>query len=192
MELRYKRYVMVLVIFCGVIFSVKSADARRDSHPWIIRGDFVWIGGVANEWDPIDNLYGLSADILHAVSPNFRIGAELNYATGDEDLLGINVDATWIQLLALGEYNFNADLRSNAIPYVGLGIGAVNAEMEVLFISDDDTSLGLKPYLGLDYFFSESTGINLQIGYLWSESTLFGIDGDTTGFEGKIGISFRF
>ncbi|NIO16386.1 MAG: outer membrane beta-barrel protein [Deltaproteobacteria bacterium] len=186
---------MVLSMFLSLFAFSSDVAAGSNSGPWTFRGSFVYISP-DSDWDPIDELYGFSAEVLYDVGPSFRIGPEINYATGDEDLFGINFEADWLQVLARAEYFIGWGEGGNNSFFLGLGAGMVNVDGTVsimgLSASEDDTSFAFKPFAGCDIFFSDSVGISIQAGYLWAENTIAGIDVDSTGFEGKIGIVFAF
>jgi len=78
-------------------------------------------------------------------------------------------------------------------PFVGLGLGAIHAELEGRAsdgtrFSDDDTDVVIRPAAGLDFHVSETLVLNLEAAYVSPGGSLQDIDFATF----SSGLTFRF
>ena len=111
------------------------------------------------------------------------VGATLS----DNDVL-----ETW-SVFAFAEYNW--DMGTELVPYVGVTISYANAEIDFGdgFDADDD-AFGVGGSLGVKYFISENIAISGALNYEWaSEDIFFEDDGvEDTNFDVDLAMRFFF
>jgi len=203
---RMKRsaFPLFLIVVFAFSFTVVSQVWGRDwDNPWTLRSNIVWLNP-NSDWEPVDRLMGWSLSVLYSWEDYFRLGGEFEWITGEGSytsptLVEVSMDTNWYSLLIMGEFFFSP----NDLPmdlYFNLGAGLIKAEFKssgtVLGIpysdSANDTDFVVKPSIGIDVFISRNVGVNIQLGYLWSEMMLDEVDVDAKGLEGKIGISLFY
>ncbi|MBX9808132.1 MAG: porin family protein [Flavobacteriaceae bacterium] len=119
----------------------------------------------------------------YGVGNNFTVGAEVSYQSKSQSVLSNSYKSTAIGVGVNGNYHFNEILN---IPskwdfYGGLNVNYYNWSYDNdLYKVSDATDLGIGAQLGGRYFFTETFGLNLEIG------------GGNATSGGKIGITFKF
>lgn len=190
---------LVILFFCA-----SSAFAGDEPSPWSWRLDFVWIPP-DSDFNPIDNLFGVSLDVLHDINRKVRVGGEIQWVTGDREDQGTDFKTDWVTLLAVAEYSIleipgkHDFIKPSAYSYevyanVGLGGIYVDADESspLAESSVDDTTFAARVALGANILVYENVAFNIQGGYLWSDVDLGGVSVNAAGLEGKIGATVTY
>jgi len=116
------------------------------------------------------------------VAQDFSVGGNFSYRNYSENLVGNNYDWFLIVLGLNGNYHFDnmLDLPSDWNVYGGLTLGYyIWSDPGTGYNGSRASGLGLDAQIGTRYFFSESFGINLEVG-------------GGTAAGGKFGITKKF
>lgn len=118
----------------------------------------------------------------HAVSNVVSLGAELSYRDYSDEWKYYKYHHSVIGIAGNANYHFNRVLRiSNEWDiYAGINVGFYIWNSDSDYKGDHTSGLGLGAQIGGRYYFSRSTGINLEFG------------GGNAFSGGKIGISYRY
>lgn len=110
------------------------------------------------------------------------LGGELSYRSYHEDYFGLRYAHKLLGLSVNGNYHFNTllDIPSEYDVYAGISVGFYSLSSSNNYPGSRTSGLGLGLQIGGRYYFSDSFGVNLQIG------------GGNAVSGGKIGISVKF
>jgi len=122
----------------------------------------------------------LYAGIDYGVHPDVSVGGEVSFRSFSENLLGYKYSYTVWSIAANGNYHFN---RVLSIPregdlYAGLSLGMYFWSLPAGYVGSYNSGLGLGVQVGGRYYFSNTFGINLEVG-----------GGNVAG--GKLGVTVK-
>lgn len=145
--------------------------------------------------------FGLSAAFGNTYPNNFRAELELGYFKSDLDkvtLVGVGSedlggDGQLMTLMFNSYYDFIPEAMFS--PFVGLGIGYANAELDLLGISEDDDVLAYQAIAGGAFNLSKQLMLDLQYRFFDTEDLEFeaGIEADSVRTHSLlIGLRYGF
>jgi len=129
-----------------------------------------------------DTGIGLSLAVGHALK-GVRYEGEVSYFRTDVDevngidsggnkiVIPLNGDITTTALMANVYKDF--DTGTEFRPFVGLGVGAANLDMEINQMSDDDTVFAFQLLLGFGYQVAEKTRFDLSYRFFTTDDPEF-------------------
>jgi len=129
-----------------------------------------------------DSGFLVNLDLLYKASPTLDIGGSIEYQNNKMPSISGPGTAggafgestiTVLTLMAVGQYRFNRSAKTS--PYAVAGIG-----LNINWMGDDqagssfdvDPSLALKVGVGVDFYVSKTTALNLEAGYKVNSSTV--------------------
>lgn len=90
------------------------------------------------------------------LNPKWQIEGQFAESSGDEDVLGVNVDSTTRLIMVNGVMNFHP-AKKEYVPYVMAGIGQADVDVDVAGIgSVSDNSIALQVGGGTRIFFGQA------------------------------------
>ena len=112
---------------------------------------------------------------------DFTLGGELSFRSYNDDYNGTEYNHAIFGISANGNYHFNTvlDMPSNWDFYAGLTLGFYSWTSSSDYPGDHNSGLGLGAQIGGRYYFSETFGINLELG------------GGTVSSGGKFGVTIK-
>ncbi len=122
-----------------------------------------------------------SVGVDFGVAQDFSLGGIFSYRNNGENYQGTNYDRSLLAIGFNGNYHFDnmLDLPSDWNVYGGLTLAYYRWSNVVGYNGNLNSGINLEAQIGTRYFFSESFGINLEVG-----------GGTFTG--GKFGITKKF
>jgi opacity protein-like surface antigen len=119
---------------------------------------------------------------------DFRIEGEFGYQTADVDNAS-GVDLTVLSYMVNGYYDFK--VNSPLKPFVGVGVGLLNGEMDVQGFKPDDTVFGYQFTAGVAYPLDKN--LNFDVYYRFQGSADFELDGaDLSYTSSNINAGLRY
>jgi outer membrane immunogenic protein len=117
----------------------------------------------------------------HAVHNDFTLGGELSLRTYNDHYNGNGYAHNILGLSVNGNYHFNTilEIPSNWDFYAGLNVGFYAWTSPDDYPGDHNSGAGLGAQVGGRYYFSDTVGLNLEIG------------GGSLVSGGKIGLTIR-
>ena len=196
-----------LVALAAMVFAAGSAEAYdAQLQKWTIGFNGSYVS--PSESDADDTGY-FGGSLAYDLSDYVAIGIESGYMKWSQDANGQDYgDITSIPLLGtLVIKNPMPFQDTTVVPYGIFGLGVIfydfdeSSALSNNNISvEDDSGLGIKAGVGLDYYLTENAAINLEISYLWADRnfsvptrgtvTAADFDADAWLFGG--GLKFRY
>ena len=163
-----------LLILASLILAIGSASAQQAS---LDRGGVQLNGGFGFTGWGIPVYLGLD----FGVAPQVTVGGELFYRT---DKIG-GVRYNNFGVLANGNYHFDKLFRlpSQVDVYAGMGLGFFISSSSSGYTGDGYSGFNARIHTGGRYFFSNSFGVNLELG---AEV------GQLNNGIAKVGITYKF
>ena len=129
-----------------------------------------------------DTGFLVNVDLMYKASPTLDIGGSVEYQNNKMPSISGPGTAggafgestiTVLTLMAVGQYRFNRSAKTS--PYAVAGVG-----LNINWMGDDqagssfdvDPSLALKVGVGVDFYVSKTTALNLEAGYKVNSSTV--------------------
>ncbi len=176
---------VILTFSVGIIFCIFSTSAFGAQPNYYLSGNLGLVflhdgtltdssGSVSTEYDPG---FAISGAFGHDYG-DFRSELEIAYRTNDFDTVGASGDTTALSFLINGYYDFVS--QSPLAPYLGIGIGFANIDVDSLSVgpvtvgNEDDTVLAYQFCLGASYAISSTTVFDLSYRYFATTDPDFG------------------
>lgn len=131
------------------------------------------------------------------IAPNIRVEGEIGLHLNTADQGGTSVDWTFRTLSFMGNAYFDMPLQSPMKPYIGIGVGFadVNLEVESGGFSSDDSDLVLAAQLmaGLSFEINPKTTLNFGYRYFTTtDPTFTGFSTEYSSHDFLVGARFWF
>lgn len=138
------------------------------------------VGGLLDPDTAADTQFDLSAKYGYFVADYLEVGGAA--AISDNDA---------ISSYGLGgfvEYNF--DLGTEVVPYVGAGLGWLNVDYDI--VDEDNDALEFSGYGGVKYFIVQNIAISGELEFDWASEEIYLEDDDVADTNIQINLGMRF
>ncbi len=191
-----KCIVLFMAVMVSLVLSIKAEAAPAEQG-------FYLGGGAAYAWenfdvDDLEDALGLSVDVDDAWGINafvgwrfmryFALEGNFNwYDDFDAEVGGVNFEVEiWTLMLDLkAMYPVYND---RLVPYLRVGGGYMDAEIDVLGVDDSDEDFAFNLGGGLDYYVTDQISLGLDGKYVWGTGDLDELE----YFVGSINAAFHF
>ena len=211
------KFGILTTIALGTLAAPTASSYAQDGSEWLSKDRFLLRArtiGIFADGDGRENVTGLGTDVGNALTPEFdityfftnNIAVELIAATAQHKVTAGSNDLgdTWILPPTLTlQYHFTPDQKLS--PYVGAGINYsyFYGEDDGAGFNDLDVTggVGFALQAGVDYWFNDNWGINLDAKYIDlnvdvdvnSGSTALSADNvDLNPWVLGVGVSYKF
>lgn len=200
-----KKSILILISFLGMFFASSSALYAEGMY---LGGDL----GVAFLSDSDVDAFGYSAEISsdtgysiglalgYEFEYNIRLEAAIGYQANDLDELSVygyteslDGDISILSFMANGYYDFKNSTAFTPFLMAGIGLANINADLDSIDESDDDTVFAYQAGLGVGYALNDRVTLDLKYVYFATEDVDFdGIDAEISSHNAVLGIRFAF
>jgi opacity protein-like surface antigen len=128
--------------------------------------------------------FALGLGLGHYVVDNIEVGGRLEVF--NDDVLTLYAFGPFV------EYNF--DLGTPLVPFVGASLLYANAEIDLGPIEEDEDALIFSLYGGVKYFVTEDLSVFILLDVDWATEEIFADDNDVedTDFSIRWGLRYNF
>lgn len=171
-----KKFFTVMAIALVAFASTSSMAGRTDEGTWAVGADFMF-------------------DTATASGPHATLEFELGKFIKTNQLWGGTLELTtddYVTVVTAGpKYEYYFDLGKPHVPYVGVGIQAAYSSYD-LGNSDSEFALVGELNLGLKYFLTENTAVDLSINAAVATSDIYSDEKEMTSNNIDFTIGFDF
>ena len=138
------------------------------------------VGGLLDPDTAADTQFDLSVKYGYFVADYLEVGGAA--AISDNDAISTYGIGGFV------EYNF--DLGTEVVPYVGAGLGWYNVEYDI--IDEDNDAIEFAGYGGVKYFIVQNIAISGELEYDWASEEIYPEDDDISDTNLQLNLAMRF
>lgn len=138
------------------------------------------VGGLLDPDTAADTQFDLSVKYGYFVADYLEVGGA--GAISDNDAVSTYGIGGFV------EYNF--DLGTEVVPYVGAGLGWLNADYDI--VGEDEDAIEFSGYGGVKYFIAQNIAISGELEFDWASEEIYLEDDDIADTNIQLNLGMRF